>query len=297
MRVSVEGGELYQCAGWHGISVLRVAPANVGRMAVVRLFLLFVLSAVLLLADPFKLYLKDGNYHLVREYVVQGDRIRFYSTERSEWEEIPSSLVDLNRTESERKARADEIKRETQEEDEEDQAERAYKREIASIPVDTGAYYKQGDAIKALPAAEYRTVTDKKRQVLMTASPIPIIPGKASVIIQGSHSNFVIHENRPAFYLRLSKEERFGIIKLTPKKNTRVVENVAIVPVSKENIEERKQMETFDQQLAENLYKVWPEKTLTPGEYALVEYSEGDIDMIIWDFAYQEAQGSTSQKH
>ena len=64
------------------------------------LFALFAL-AVTAWAANFKLYLKDGTYQIVREYKVQSDRIRYYSVERSDWEEIPSELVDLKRTESE----------------------------------------------------------------------------------------------------------------------------------------------------------------------------------------------------
>ena len=48
-----------------------------------------------------RLYLKDGDYQLVREYQVQKDRVRYYSTERGDWEEIPLELVDLDRTKSE----------------------------------------------------------------------------------------------------------------------------------------------------------------------------------------------------
>ena len=48
-----------------------------------------------------KLYLKDGTYHVVREYQVQTDRVHFYSIERSQWEDIPLDLVDLKRSESE----------------------------------------------------------------------------------------------------------------------------------------------------------------------------------------------------
>ena len=64
-----------------------------------RLTLLFLLVAALLFGETFKLFLKDGDYHLVREYQVQGDRVRYFSTERGDWEEIPKDLVDLDKTE------------------------------------------------------------------------------------------------------------------------------------------------------------------------------------------------------
>lgn len=254
-----------------------------------RVVLLFLLTAVLLLGETFKLYLKDGDYHLVREYQVTGDRIRYYSTERGDWEEIPKELVDLQKTERERKARDEAAANEAGEEKEEAQAVREQRREVASIPMDVGAYYKQGEQVKALKLADYQIVTDKKRKAIQVLSPIPIIPGKASVVIQGDHSKFSVNEDRPAFYMRLEKEERFGIIKLTSKKNVRVVENISIVPVAKQAIEDRKQMDTFQQELDSGLYKVSPEKPLTSGEYAVVEFNDAgdkdDIEMLIWDFA------------
>jgi hypothetical protein len=58
------------------------------------LFLLavFVLTLVVpsLRAANFRLYLKDGSFHLVREYKVEGDRVNYYSVERSDWEEVPA---------------------------------------------------------------------------------------------------------------------------------------------------------------------------------------------------------------
>ena len=260
-------------------------------MRAVLLFLLFLLFAALVLGDTFKLYLKDGDYHLVREYQVEGDRIRYYSTERGEWEEIPKALVDLEKTEREHQANSEAAAKEAQEQDEEDKAEREQRREIASIPMDAGAYLKVGEQIKALPLADYQVITSKKRKTLQVLSPIPIVPGKASVVIQGEHAKFVVTDNRPSFYLRLAKQERFGIISLTPKKNVRLVENISIIPVTKQNIEERKQMDAFQQQLDAGLFRVWPEKPLAPGEYALVEYSndneDGEIELLVWDFAYK----------
>ena len=257
----------------------------------VRAVLLFLLAATLLFGETFKLYLKDGNYHLVREYQVEGDRIRYYSTERSQWEEIPKALIDLARTEREHKAKDQQQVREAREEDEEESAERALRREIESIPMDPGAYYKTGGQMKALPRPDTQVITSKKRRAIQLISPVPLIPGKATVIIKGEHSAFTVNEDRPDFYLRLAKEERFGIVSLTPKKNARVVENISIIPVAKEAVENRKQTETFEQELATGLYRIWPEKPLTPGEYALVEYADtgdvNDVELLVWDFAYR----------
>ncbi len=258
---------------------------------VVRLLLLLFVSAVLLLGDTFKLYLKSGEYHAVREYQVEGDRVRYYSTERGEWEEIPTSMVDLEKTERERKGKAEAAAKEARQEDEEEQAQRALRREIESVPMETGAYFNVDGQIKQLDAAPYQIITDKKRAALKMVSPVPIIPGKASVVIQGEHSKFVVHDSRPTFYFRPEREERFGIIRVTPKKNVRQVENISIVPKVNQGFQSREEIPVFQQQLDSNLYKVWPEKPLEPGEYAVTEFDDNgesqDIQLLVWDFAYQ----------
>jgi hypothetical protein len=33
------------------------------------------------------------------------------------------------------------------------------------------------------------------------------------------------------------------------------------------------------------LYKIWPKQPLPPGEYAVVEFAEGKLNIQVWDFA------------
>jgi|SRR5579871_3038779 len=241
-------------------------------------------AACFLWGATIKLYLKDGTYQLVREYQAQADRVRFYSIDRDEWEEIPRDLVDLDKTASEMKAREAAVKEVSAANAAEEKAERDAANEIARVPQELGVYLIEDDKLTPIKAAESKIVNDKKRTVLKIMSPLPLVSGKATVELDGPHATIGTANREPQFYIRLSEEERFGLIRLGDHKGNRVVEKLTIVPVSKENIEEADFVDTFRQQVGDLFFRIWPEKPLAPGEYALIEYTEGKVNMQVWDF-------------
>ncbi len=241
---------------------------------------------VFLFASNVKLYMKDGNYQIVREYKVEGDRVKFFTVERDEWEEMPVALIDLKRTEAEQSAKQTEINKQAKEISEEDAAARALQAEIMKIPQDPGVYMLDaGDQLRIFKAAESTVHSNKGRTALRLISGIPF-SGKATLEIPESHSvNVIAGDDRPTFYIQLSTQEAFGIVKLTPKAGVRIAERLTVEPVGKYTVEERDSIPVFTKQLTDGgLYKIWPQEALEKGEYAVIEYTEGKVNPQIWDF-------------
>ena len=66
----------------------------------IRFWTILLAVAVSLSAATIQLFLKDGTIQKVKEYQVVGDRVKYLSAERGEWEEIPKELVDFAKTEA-----------------------------------------------------------------------------------------------------------------------------------------------------------------------------------------------------
>jgi len=237
-------------------------------------------------AANIRLYMQDGGSELVREYKVEGDRVKFYSVQRSEWEEVPAALIDLKRTETEAAAKKEALDRTSRQISEEDAAERELQKEIMKIPQDSGVYLLENDQLRIFKLADAYVHTNKGRSILKAVSPIPLISGKAALEIPEAHSPNIVRDSRPEFYIQLALTgARTAIVKLTPKGSVRIVEQITIQPVIEMPLEERDEVKTFSKQLTESgLFRIWPQEPLPKGEYAVIEYTEGKIDARIWDF-------------
>jgi hypothetical protein len=251
-----------------------------------KLCLVLMAAAFVAWAANLKLYLKDGTYQIVREYQVQTDRVRYYSVERSDWEEIPVEMVDLKRTESEVADRKTALEKEEKIVVEENAAEREVRKEASRIPQDPGVYWVDGKETKVLKVGEVVVHSDKGRRILQVLSPIPTVTGKATLEMNGAHSANIFTDPQQEFYIQLSEPEGFGMVKLTTKGAVRIVENLTYNPIDKTMVdEERTGVEILHRQVADDCYKIWAKDPLPAGEYAVVEYTDGKVNIQVFDFA------------
>jgi hypothetical protein len=163
-----------------------------------------------------RLILKDGSYQLVKQYEVKGDRVRYLSAERNEWEELPSALVDWPATEKYEKERATSaipdaaaIDKET---DAEREAEESHLPEVAPglrLPNDSGVYllddYLGRPQVVELQQTE-GNVSQSTRANILRGALGPIAGSKQTIELEGAHASIHSHVTVPSFYINISDE-------------------------------------------------------------------------------------------
>ena len=253
------------------------------RILAILLFAVFAAWAV-----NVKLYLKDGGYHLVREYQVQSDRVRFYSVERSQWEEIPLDMVDLKRTQAEAAARQEKLEKDAKSLTEESEERKALQKEVLRIPQNPGVYWLEGSETKTLTAAESTVHTDKGRKILRYLSAHAADDQwERHAGNRGRALTQRLHQPGPGILHSALRIRSLRHVALTSSKSgIRVVEDLKFIPATNEVEEQLDPIEIIQQELAPGgLYKFWAKDSLRPGEYAVVEYTLGKLNIQVWDFA------------
>jgi hypothetical protein len=175
------------------------------------------------LARNHRLILKDGSYQLVRQYTLAGDRVKYLSLERGEWEEMPADLVDWKATEKwERKHAAPtgeaasagdtspgmkEAEAVDKEASEERALEKAKMPEVApglELPDQDSVFvldtYQGTQALVELVPNDLNVDT-KPHKGLKTLNPLAM--SKMRLELNGQHAKVHLHVNEPTIFVSL----------------------------------------------------------------------------------------------
>ncbi len=265
-----------------------------------------------------RLILKDGSYQSVTKYEVKGDRVRYLSAERGQWEEVPKDMVDWKATDAFEKDRAagkpdPEAVELDQELEAERQAEEANSPLVAPglrLPDDGGVELLdtfQGQPQLVELDQNGGEVNKNMKGNILRAAINPLASSKRTIEIPGQHARNQSHAALPSIYVNIESGgaapdmgsghlkddrppepelpwDRFKIVRMQPKGDKRIVGDIKIAVYGKSK-QEGKFVSTNSQQLTGGWVKVTPTAPLDPGEYALVEtLGQEGINLYVWDF-------------
>jgi len=262
-----------------------------------------------------KLILTDGTYQLVREYQRSGERVRYYSAERGTWEELPASMVDWQET---AKAEAETEKESTALVEKVHKQEEARRMDNATdidaslqvgegtfLPSGEGMFLVEGKSVRVLDQAASEVKTDKKRILTQILVPVPVVPGKQNVTLQGAHAVVRLRSEHPEFYLReapLGPDDNGAIqrshrpneagpdvelIRVKVGRSNRQLESIKTL--FGEKIGENASVISVQRwEVAPNVYRFTLSQPLTAGEYVLAEVLADGLNLYVWDFGMDE---------
>src|SRR5947209_9170278 len=292
----------------------------------------FALAAICLCLSPLasaqqlakRLILKDGSYQLTTKWEKKGDRIRYYSAERGEWEEIPDSLIDWSATDKYEKDRAAGVPPpEAVALDKELEAERKAE-ELRSPQVAPGLRLPDESGVFLLDNFQSQPQLNELQQNggelnknmkgnILRAAINPIASAKQTIELKGEHAKLQSHVTIPALYVNTTQEkdtgdasrqpqqpqqpeqpiqlpvDRFKIVRMQVKQDKRIVGDIKIAVYGKVS-QEQKLVPTTSRAMTGGWVMVTPTAALAPGEYAVVEMlgKEG-MNLYVWDFGVNPA--------
>ncbi len=164
-----------------------------------------------------RLILKDGSYQLVREYNIVGDRVKYLSEERSDWEELPVSMVDWDATRKWEQAHAEDeqpspgmqdaeaVDKEEIEARDEQRARTPTVSPGLNLPDQDGVFvldtYHGTPELVELPSTDI-SLDRREKHGLGVLN--PMAGQTADMELEGAHSRIHLHVNDPAIYLSLA---------------------------------------------------------------------------------------------
>jgi hypothetical protein len=260
-----------------------------------------------------KLILKDGSYQLATKYEVKGDRVRYLSAERGEWEELPKDLVDWPATEKYEKERgtgvtSPEAQQLDKELEAELKAEEARSPSVApglNLPGEGGIFLFDNLMGQPQLVELQQNSGDINRNVagnILRGAINPVASAKQNIELKGTRASVQAHILQPVIYINPTQDDanaapaektqaqqpvdpqHFRIVRAQVKKDTRVVGNLKIAIYGKVS-QEQKFVETKVEPVSGGWIKLTPVAEMQPGEYAVIEMlgKEG-MNLYVWDF-------------
>jgi len=263
-----------------------------------------------------KLVLTDGTYQLVREYERHGDHVRYFSAERGAWEELPASMVDwaaTGKAEAEMEKQSSALVEKVHKQEEAQRMDNVMDidaslqvGEGAFLPTGEGMFVVEGKSVRILDQAAAGMRTDTKRVIAQVLSPVPMVPGKQRMELNGAHAVLRLKTDHPEFYLReappdpdhMTAIEQSGranevgpdveLIRVKVTHNRRELESISTLfgQAVSENVNA---ISVQRWSVAPNVYRFTLSETLPPGEYVLAEMLQGGLNLYVWDFGVDEA--------
>ncbi len=261
-----------------------------------------------------RLILKDGSYQPVTKYEIHGERVRYFSAERGEWEEVPKSLIDWDATNKFEQGRlqgppAPEAVELDKEIEAERKAEQARSPQVAPglrLPDEGGVFlldtYESQPQLSELQQSGGEVNKSTKTNILRTTIN-PLAGVKQTIELPGPHAKVQSHTNVPSLYINIdlnegvpataqapggppppAPSERFKIVRVEVKGGKRVAGAVKTAATEKTKTGER-----FVAATATAMTGGWIELTpiepLAAGEYAVAEMmGKEEINLYVWDF-------------
>jgi hypothetical protein len=265
-----------------------------------------------------RLYLADGSYQSVTKYEIKGERVRYLSAERGEWEELPKSMVDWAATQKYEKDRASGAPPpEAAALEKEIEAERAAEEALSphvlpglQLPEEGGVFLLDTyEGNPELVPIEQRggSVNKNMKGNILRSTVNPVASARQTVEVPGKHAPMQSHVGVPALYINidrnedqpesetpaeatpkppepLSPQDRFRIVRLETKGEKRIVGDIKIAVYGKIS-QDAKFVPTTAQPMTGGWVKLTPTESLASGEYAVVEMlgKEG-MNLYVWDF-------------
>jgi hypothetical protein len=258
-----------------------------------------------------RLILKDGSYELISQYEIRDGRVRYFSSERHGWEEMPYDLIDWAATEKyARQESSDASVRKSEALDraaEERQADEAREPSVAAglkIPSPDGVYlldsYQSRPELNRLAQNGADLKKNMKKNILRGVIN-PIAGSKQTVELKGLHAKVQSHVLTPSIYFSIdtsdpltdynseTAKDHLRIVRCGEKDGNRIVAAFDIAVYGK--VKQRTQyLESRVEPISEYWVRVAPSNELPPGEYALVEVDgKGAMNQFVWDFGIDPA--------